>query len=78
MFMCGFSSNGKFCEYNAEWRGEWSDRHLYVCTAHKDYVYQCHNGDHSYDQTGIIWESGDGQMSYEPPEEVEKYNIVVE
>jgi hypothetical protein len=28
---------------------------MYVCDRHKHYADANHDGDHSYDQTGILW-----------------------
>ena len=44
-----------FCGEPADWRAEWSDRQMYVCDRHKHYADANHDGDHSYDQTGILW-----------------------
>lgn len=44
-----------YCGRDAPWFAEWSDRALYVCEAHRDYVRRAHDGDHEYDQGGIFW-----------------------
>ena len=53
------------CRKPATWRGEWSDRDGFVCDDHRDYLRWCHDNDHIYDATGIIWESSSGVHEYE-------------
>jgi hypothetical protein len=51
----GSGDNVHRCGEPADWLAEWSGRQMYVCDRHKHYADAEHNGDHSYDQTGILW-----------------------
>ena len=43
------------CGKKARWIAEWSDRQMIVCDEHRSDAQEAHDGDHEYDQTGIIW-----------------------
>lgn len=51
----GAEGDAHWCGEPADWHAEWSDRELCVCETHKNYAQENHDGDHDYDQTGIIW-----------------------
>lgn len=65
MFRCKAIVEAAFCGVPATWRADWSDRHMYVCDDHRDYARRAHDGDHTYDQTGIVWYSDDGRIEFE-------------
>jgi len=54
-----------FCTEIATWHAEYSDREFFVCDAHREYVREARRGDHSYDQGGISWRSGAGEIEYD-------------
>lgn len=68
MFKCQAIIKQSFCEEAADWIGHWSDRELFVCTEHRDYIRKAHNGDHDYDRTGIWWVSSLGTTEFESRE----------
>lgn len=56
----------RFCGKVATWFAEYSDRRWRVCDEHRDEVRQSRDNDYDYDKTGILWESSDGRIEYEP------------
>lgn len=64
-----FKPNIQQCKKAIVWHYQWSDREGYSCDdldCMKEAV-KHHDGDHSYDQTGISWEQVGGSQSHFTP-----------
>ncbi len=65
MTLTEFEKPRCFCGGPVHWFARWSDRELYVCDDDREEVWRSYDGDHDYDQTGLIWQDAKGNVTYE-------------